>query len=186
MENRSTKRFCRDLVEKIGGIHNLGSRTPYSAKEFRVIFRASKADPTMVGWQWIRSATDVVLNVRNVAGMGRMDKSKEGDPVAYRRYSPLGPGSASARFWDPKKEMPCQQPPWAELMAVNGDSGDIVWRVPLGVTDELEAVGIHTGSVRARRPHGHRRRLGIYRRNQRRSLSARLKQVQEKCCGRPN
>ena len=72
-----------------------------------------------------------------------MDKSKEGDPVLYRRSSPLGPGSANARFWDPKKELPCQQPPWAELMAVNGDSGDIAWRVPLGVTDELEAAGIH-------------------------------------------
>ena len=26
---------------------------------------------------------------------------------------------------------------------MHGDSGDIVWRVPLGVTDELEAVGIN-------------------------------------------
>jgi quinoprotein glucose dehydrogenase len=43
--------------------------------------------------------------------------------------------------------MPCQQPPWAELMAVNANTGDIAWRVPLGTTDELEAKGIHnTGS----------------------------------------
>jgi len=39
--------------------------------------------------------------------------------VAYRRFSPLGKGSFNARFWDPDTELPCQQPPWAELMAVN-------------------------------------------------------------------
>ena len=40
-------------------------------------------------------------------------------------------------------QWPCQQPPCAELMAVNGNTGDIAWRVPLGTTDELEAKGIH-------------------------------------------
>ena len=75
--------------------------------------------------------------------MGRMDKTKEGDQVAYRRFSPLGAGSVNARFWDPEKQMPCQQPPWAELMAVNANTGDIAWRVPLGTSDEMEAKGIH-------------------------------------------
>ena len=65
------------------------------------------------------------------------------DQVAYRRVSPLGVGSANARFWNPAKQMPCQQPPWAELMAVNANTGDIAWRVPLGVNDELEAKGVH-------------------------------------------
>ena len=83
------------------------------------------------------------VNVRNVAGMGRMDKSKDGDQVAYRRFSPLGPGSVNARFWDPAKQLPCQQPPWAELMAVSANTGDIAWRVPLGTNDEMEAKGVH-------------------------------------------
>ena len=42
--------------------------------------------------------------------MGRLDKTKEGDPVAYRRFSPLGVGTVNARFWDPAKQWPCQQP----------------------------------------------------------------------------
>jgi glucose dehydrogenase len=135
--------FCRDLVEKIGGIHSLGSYTPNSAKEFRLIFPGQQGGPNYGGVAVDPKRDYVIVNVRNVAGMGRMEKSKDGDPVLYRRSSPLGPGSANARFWNPKKELPCQQPPWAELMAVNGDSGNIAWRVPLGVTDELEAVGIH-------------------------------------------
>ena len=39
--------------------------------------------------------------------------------------------------------MPCQQPPWAHLLAVNANTGDIAWTVPLGTSDELEAKGMH-------------------------------------------
>src|SRR4030095_3349914 len=46
-----------------------------------------------------------------------------------------------------KESRPCQQPPWGTLSAVNLNTGEIVWQVPLGVVDELEAKGVHsTGS----------------------------------------
>jgi quinoprotein glucose dehydrogenase len=137
------EKFCRDLVEKIGGIHNLGAYTPYSSKEFRVIFPGQQGGPNYGGVAVDPKLGYVFVNSRNVAGMGRLDKTKEGDQVAYRRFSPLGAGSFNARFWDPSKQLPCQQPPWAELMAVDGNFGDIAWRVPLGTSDELEAKGIH-------------------------------------------
>lgn len=137
------EKFCRDLVEKIGGIHNLGAYTPYSSKEFRVLFPGQQGGPNYGGVAIDRKSGYVIVNSRNVAGMGRMDKSKEGDKVAYRRFSPLGAGSVNARFWDPAKQLPCQQPPWAELMAVNANTGDVAWRVPLGTSDELEAKGVH-------------------------------------------
>ncbi len=50
------------------------------------------------------------------------------------------------RFWDPTKRWNCAQPPWGELIAVNANTGDIAWRVPLGAFDELEAKGIKTGT----------------------------------------
>ena len=46
--------------------------------------------------------------------MGRLDKTKEGDQVAYRRFSPLGAGSVNARFWNPATQTSCQQPPVGE------------------------------------------------------------------------
>ena len=137
------EKFCRDLVEKIGGMHNLGPYTPYSSKEFRIIFPGQQGGPNYGGVSVDPSLGYVFVNTRNVAGMGRLDKSKDGDQVAYRRFSPLGLGSTNARFWDPAKQLPCQQPPWAELMAVNAGTGDIAWRIPLGTSDELEAKGIH-------------------------------------------
>jgi glucose dehydrogenase len=137
------ERFCRDLVARIGGIHSLGAYTPYSSKEIRVIFPGQQGGPNYGGVAVDQKLGYVFVNSRNVAGMGRLDKTKEGDQVAYRRFSPLGAGSFNARFWDPAKQMPCQQPPWAELMAVSPNTGEIVWRVPLGINDELEAKGIH-------------------------------------------
>ena len=137
------EKFCRELVDKIGGIHNEGPYTPYSSQEFRVIFPGQQGGPNYGGVAVDPGLGYVFVNVRNVGGMGRMDKTKEGDQVEYRRSSPLGPGSVNARFWNPAKQWPCQPPPWAELMAVNANTGDLAWRVPLGTSDEMEAKGVH-------------------------------------------
>jgi quinoprotein glucose dehydrogenase len=40
-------------------------------------------------------------------------------------------------FRDPATRWPCQKPPWGSLYGVNIDTGKIVWRSTLGVTDEL-------------------------------------------------
>ena len=141
------EKFCRDLVAKIGGVHNLGPYTPYSSQEFRIIFPGQQGGPNYGGVSVDPKLNYVFVNARNVGGMGRLDKSAAGDQVAYRRFSPLGPGSVNARFWNPATQLPCQPPPWAELMAVNASTGDIAWRVPLGTSDEMEAKGVHnTGS----------------------------------------
>jgi quinoprotein glucose dehydrogenase len=50
---------------------------------------------------------------------------------SYRALRPLG------RFKDPASNMPCQQPPWGELVAVNVNTGDVAWKVPLGITEGL-------------------------------------------------
>jgi len=57
-------------------------------------------------------------------------------------YSTLRPGG---RFKDAASNMPCNQPPWGEMVAVNVNSGDIAWKVPLGVTDSLPADKQNTG-----------------------------------------
>jgi len=40
-------------------------------------------------------------------------------------------------FWDQAKRIPCQKPPWGELIAVDVNSGKIAWRQTLGQTDSL-------------------------------------------------
>jgi quinoprotein glucose dehydrogenase len=57
-------------------------------------------------------------------------------------YSSMRP---TGRFKDNTLDMPCSQPPWAELVAVNVNTGDIAWKVPLGITESLPADKQNTG-----------------------------------------
>ena len=78
------------------------------------------------------------VNVSEVGAVGFMKPQPEGSPEAYVRSSKWG---GYARYWD-DHHYPCQQPPWGDLNAVNLNTGEIAWKVPLGVVDELEAKGI--------------------------------------------
>jgi quinoprotein glucose dehydrogenase len=51
----------------------------------------------------------------------------------------------SARFVDPKTNTPCQVPPWGELIAVDVNTADVVWRTRLGVTDSFPEGKKNTG-----------------------------------------
>jgi quinoprotein glucose dehydrogenase len=48
-------------------------------------------------------------------------------------------------FWDAATHMPCQRPPWGSLYAVDVNSGGIVWRSTIGVTEGQGLSDIHTG-----------------------------------------
>jgi quinoprotein glucose dehydrogenase len=142
------EKYCRDVVAKIGGIHNLGPYTPYSSTEVRVIFPGQQGGPNFGGVSVDSSLGYVFVNVRNLGGLGRLEKTAAGDSMAYRRTSPLGQGTMFARFSNTERGLPCQPPPWAELMAVNASTGEFAWRIPLGTMDEMEAKGVrNTGAL---------------------------------------
>jgi glucose dehydrogenase len=78
------------------------------------------------------------------AGQGRRPADDEEEPRVrspYRKVTPEG-----GRFWQPETRYSCNEPPWGELIAVNANTGDIAWRVPLGIFEELEKKGIKTGT----------------------------------------
>ena len=79
------------------------------------------------------------MNLAQVARMERREPPVEGR-VPYRRTSPWG--SPYGRFWNPQTKVPCSAPPFGELVAVDVDTAEVAWRVPLGVFDDLKARGI--------------------------------------------
>jgi quinoprotein glucose dehydrogenase len=66
---------------------------------------------------------------------------QSGNGPAFHKVTPEG-----QRFWQAETRYSCVAPPWGELVAVNANTGDIAWRVPLGSFDELEAKGLKTGA----------------------------------------
>ena len=103
---------------------------------------------TLGGGNWSGTSFDpslgyLFVNVSEVGAAGYMQPQKAGSPEAYVRASKWG---GYARYWD-EHHYPCQQPPWGDLNAVNLNTGEIAWKVPLGVVDQLEAKGISETGV---------------------------------------
>lgn len=156
-------KFCRDLVERSGGFYNAGPFTPYVYKEAGAKPHSTILFPGSVGGtNWGGVAADpklgyVFVNTLDEASIGWIEKKAGGVP--YDRNSILGPTS---RFWSSEgnprtgniflktggeSAMPCQKPPWGRLIAVNANTGDFAWQVPLGVTDQLPEGKRNTGRL---------------------------------------
>lgn len=138
--------FCRDLFERnrmqIGSLY-----TPLGLEGNVLMFPS-----TLGGGNWGGLSVDPSLgylftNINNIGQWGHMEKKT--DPatgeVTYRRTSEYG---TYARFWNRETRIPCTNPPFGELVAVDVRTGDIAWRTPLGRIPALEALGVHnTGAL---------------------------------------
>jgi glucose dehydrogenase len=98
---------------------------------------------TLGGSNWSGAAFDpssgnLFVNLSELGTLGEMEPQPPGSPESYFWNTKWG---TYARFWD-SNHYPCQQPPWGTLNAVNLNTGKIVWKVPLGVVDALEAKGV--------------------------------------------
>lgn len=133
-------RFCADLFSKL---QNKGRYTPYGT-EPTLVFPGTLGGATWSGVSYDPKLGYVFVNTNEVGAIGHMAKQPAGSQIAWRRTSP---GGEYARFWDPNL-WPCQKPPWGFLTAVNVNTGEFAWRVPLGTVPELEARGVHkTGAL---------------------------------------
>jgi len=85
----------------------------------------------------------------NTNEVGQMSGLRDRDPSQTGPAEPEGVGNrvhpngpyrgvpGGGRFRDSTSGMMCQQPPWGQLTAVNVNTGEFAWRVPLGITESL-------------------------------------------------
>jgi membrane-bound PQQ-dependent dehydrogenase (glucose/quinate/shikimate family) len=128
-------RFCIELFDQL---HSQGRYTPPGMKP-TLVFPGTLGGATWSGVSFDPSLGYIFVNTNEAGAIGWMEEQPQGSPVRYAHTSSAG---EYARFWD-RNLWPCQKPPWGLLYAINANSGDIAWRAPLGITEELEAKGIH-------------------------------------------
>jgi len=126
----ASEKSCKEQYDKAV---QAGPDTPYMMVP-SLVFPSSEG-----GGSWGSPAFDPQLglifgNTRSLGTMGQLQ------PLLS---SGVLPSYAKRKIpFDDPDGYPCNAPPWGELFAVNANTGDIVWRVPLGEYKELTAKGI--------------------------------------------
>jgi quinoprotein glucose dehydrogenase len=147
---------CRKLMD---GLQLGGPYLPVSYNRMRVQFPGNHGGVNWFGTSFNPQLGYLFINSND---LGQISGLKDHDPASGsvarargqgNRVDPAGPydGIGGGRFSiaDEKspqqQQLPCQQPPWGTLTAVNVNTGEFAWRVPLGVTDSLPPGKQNTG-----------------------------------------
>ncbi len=103
-----------------------------------VLFPGTNGGANWGGASYDPQTHTIYVNSMDVGMMYHMVARPADAEIPYRQR---GSGSPNSRFWDPDL-LPCQQPPWGALTAIDLDQGSFRWRSVLGVVDKLIARGL--------------------------------------------
>lgn len=142
---------CRKLIE---GMQLGGPYLPPSYNRLRVQFPGNHGGVNWGGTSFNPQLGYLFVSTNElgqITGVRDRDPgatgSARGDGVGHRVH-PDGPYQGvpgGGRFKDIASNMMCQQPPWGQLTAVDVNTGEFAWRVPLGITESLPPEKQKTG-----------------------------------------
>ena len=145
---------CRKLMD---GLQLGGPYLPPGYKRLRVQFPGNHGG---VNWGGTSFNPQLGYLFVSTSELGQLAGLKDRDPNATGSAQPAGQGNrvhpdgpydgvpGGGRFSTRDsgyQQLPCHQPPWGQLTAVNVNTGEFAWRVPLGVTDSLPPDKQNTG-----------------------------------------
>lgn len=136
---------CEALIAEANPIYG-GPYNPPSRDRPAVNFPGARGSGNFGGMTFNPDLRLLFVNVQNLGQLTQV--GPRGEPMRQNGTTgvraPNIPGQPfdmvgfNGRFAIVEPELlPCQPPPWGELAAVNVDTGDVVWRSTLGVTDSM-------------------------------------------------
>lgn len=133
------EQYCKNLLAMEGGAMTGGPFAQYGPK-LRVIFPGWTGGTNWGGGAYDPSLGYIFIGSKDLGNFNKMV------PDGHGGFTRVGPDNAPAKlgdyFWDGAKGWPCQQPPWGRLTAVNVNTGEFAWQVPLGSFAELDKLGV--------------------------------------------
>ncbi len=146
---------CRALLE---GVQLGGPYLPPAFNRLRAQFPGNHGGVNWGGMSYSPELGYLFVNTNELGQLSGMMPRPEGatGPALAKgqgnRLDPGGPyegvaggGRFSIRKGTDPQQLPCQQPPWGQLTAIDMKTGRFAWRVPLGVTDSLPPALQKTG-----------------------------------------
>ena len=156
---------CQAMWDKAGGFYNAGAYTPFMFHKDGDPPRSTIQLPGGTGGvNWGGAAADlstgwVYVNAQATSLVGWVEKKKDNTSYSfdanltdqpYDRASVDGKGPffsfsapISGKYDDKGRavgpQAPCYKPPWGQLEAINANTGEIMWKVPLGIMEGLPA-----------------------------------------------
>ena len=126
----ASEKACKALYDKYV---QSGPATPYGMVP-SLSFPSSEGGGTWAGGTYDPTRQLIFVNTRSLGTAAELrPMTSSGVLPSYSKQK--------LAFDDPEG-YPCSATPWGELMAINADTADIVWRVPLGEYEELTKRGI--------------------------------------------
>jgi quinoprotein glucose dehydrogenase len=121
---------CLAIYDKV---LQMGEGTPYSMVP-TLVFPSSTGGGTFGGATYDPNSNLIFVNDKQLGTIAMLTPQ-----LSSQAFESLA--KSKLPFSDPDG-YPCSGPPWGELMAINADTGDTVWRQPLGEYKELTARGV--------------------------------------------
>ena len=140
---------CRDVYLKTDGGHNKGLFTPFNMNGTLVM-----PSPGYGGAEWSGGTFDPALGyfIVNTWDSADMRSIVKVDPSRIPNNPDRPPFTEYTIARGPRfviNGIPCWQPPWSRLTAVNVNTGDIAWQVPFGGSVEGVPASMNTGAPNA-------------------------------------
>jgi glucose dehydrogenase len=133
------QKYCTDIYDQAV---QMGPYTPYGMVP-SISFPGSTGGGSNHGGAFDPGRSMVFATARNVATIGQLSAMLSSDVLPS-----FGKTKMPFDYYLDKDGYPCNAPPWSELFGISANTGDIVWRVPLGEYKELTAKGIaRTGTA---------------------------------------